>query len=138
MNYTDTLIQRVKNSSRIIGISIVEEGGLYRLPFPVPEPYAVLMSGRENREFLLGNDAPVTEEKLVIKVICSETDGAQVCVEAAKELCTALVTLDEEKRVTGFSVSGCSFNNDLVCYETGITVGLREYSVSGGDDNRDQ
>ena len=58
-------------------------------------------------------------------VLSAETSGAAVCLDASQRLCNGIIDSDNEKMITGISSAGCSFNKELLCYETQVSVGIR-------------
>ncbi len=125
MSYADTLAERVRLIAQNDSFAVIFEGRVYELPFPLDKTYVLISVKKDEQEFLLGADDPLSEETLCLSVLCAEETGSGGCLAAAQEICTGIIESDSDKMITGISSAGCSFNKELLCYEAEISIGIR-------------
>ncbi len=125
MSYADTLAAKVRLIAQENGFDVIFGGGIHELPFPLDKTFVLISVKKDCQEFLLGAENPVVIEMICFTVLSAETSGAAVCLDASQRLCNGIIDSDNEKMITGISSAGCSFNKELLCYETQVSVGIR-------------
>ena len=78
MSYADTLAERVRLIAQNDSFAVIFEGRVYELPFPLDKTYVLISVKKDEQEFLLGADDPLSEETLCLSVLCAEETGSEL------------------------------------------------------------
>lgn len=124
MSYAMTIYQRALHCESLAHIKPVLERNFAAADFPIEKPYVSFGTEYVKGEFLLGNDSPLMEESMTVTVSVSDKTDGEYCRALAKEVCLAVVGLDEEKRIISINAGECRYDPVRCAYSIIMKFGI--------------
>ncbi len=127
-DFISEMMERLGLVEDMDGFDLVRADAGREIPFPIKRP--IVCFERETSDklnYLLGYDEGVFGgEKMAVSVLCDEKYGGAFCEEKAKDVCRALLDLDETKMITSVCVEKCMYDRANFAYKVVMRFSLRE------------
>lgn len=127
-DFISEMMRKLALLEEMNGFDLVKADGGREIPFPIKRP--IVCFGKEATDkmsFLLGyDDGLFGSEKMTVSVYTDEKTGGAFCEESAKEVCRALLELDETKMITSVCVEKCMYDKTDFAYKVVMRFSLRE------------
>ncbi len=123
VSYDEVLLRRLRERGRLQGVDLREGGSGRALPYPLPGPVAAFSMGKAQGAFLLGQEAPILREELLLRLAFPLKTPAGECRRIAREVVEEVMEADEEKKILTIL---------MTTPEAALTQGVRRLDLTFG------
>lgn len=127
-DFVSEMMEKLTLDEDMSGFDIIRANCGMKIPFPIKRPVVCFDTEPADKlSCLLGYDEGLLgEEKMVVSVLCDEKLGGAFCEEKAKDVCRALLDLDDTKMITSVCVEKCMYDRTDFAYKVVMRFSLRE------------
>ncbi len=126
MSYAHFLMESLETSGALGGFELICGGSGTLAPLPQDQVYVTFDEGKNEGEYLLGEDGPLISETVNVGIYVPELSGADICRQCAKEVCMAVIGADTQRRIVGMASGTCRYSEEYFAYFMTISFELRE------------